>query len=68
MFEYDPDPARATEVEVTFEAQGEVGTRVTVEHRGFEVHGEDAGALRDSVAGEGGWSQLLELYSGSARG
>ena len=68
VFEYDPDPARATEVEVTFEAQGEAGTRVTVEHRGFEVHGENAASLRDSVAGEGGWSQLLELYAGWARG
>ena len=68
VFEYDPNPARATEVEVTFEAQGEADTRVTVEHRGFEVHGENAASLRDSVAGEGGWSQLLELYAGSARG
>jgi uncharacterized protein YndB with AHSA1/START domain len=67
-FEYDPDPARATEVEVTFEAQGEASTRVTVEHRGFEVHGEAAAAMRDSVAGEGGWAQLLGLYAESARG
>ena len=67
-FEYDPDPARATEIEVTFQAQGEASTRVTVEHRGFEVQGEAAGAMRDSVAGEGGWSHLLELYARSARG
>lgn len=64
-FEYDPDPARATEVEITFEAQGDASTRVTVEHRGFEVYGEAAGAMRDSVAGEGGWSRLLELYAAS---
>jgi uncharacterized protein YndB with AHSA1/START domain len=67
-YEFDPDRARATEVEVSFEAQGEASTRVTVEHRGFEVHGEAAGAMRDSVGGEGGWATLLELYAESARG
>lgn len=65
-YEFDPDSTRATEVEVTFESRGEDSTRVTVEHRGFEVYGEAAGAMRDSVGGEGGWSQLLELYAASA--
>lgn len=65
-FEFDPDPERATEVEVTFEAQGEETSRVTVEHRGFEVYGEAAGAMRDSVAGKGGWRDLLGLYARSA--
>lgn len=66
-FEFNPDPARATEVEVTFEARGHASTSVTVEHRGFEVHGEGAAAMRDSIAGEGGWGQLLGLYADSAR-
>jgi uncharacterized protein YndB with AHSA1/START domain len=66
-FEFDADPARTTEVEVTFEARGDASTRVTLEHRGFEVHGAAAAAMRDSVAGEGGWAQLLGLYAESAR-
>jgi hypothetical protein len=41
------------EVEVTFVAEGD-GTRVTLEHRGFEVHGD------------AGWSALLELYRDAA--
>ena len=66
-FEFDPDPTRATEVEVTFEARGDGSTSVTLEHRGFEVHGDAAASMRDSVAGEGGWPHLLELYAESAR-
>jgi uncharacterized protein YndB with AHSA1/START domain len=65
-FEYDPEPARATEVEVTFEPQGE-GTSVTLEHRGFEVHGDGGPPMRKAVAAEGGWPRLLEIYAAAAR-
>ena len=64
-WKFDPDPARATEVEVLFQAEG-AGTRVTVEHRGFEVHGEPGVAMRGSVGGDGGWSGLLAAYSAAA--
>jgi uncharacterized protein YndB with AHSA1/START domain len=64
-WKYDPDPDNATHVEVTFSAE-EDQTRVTLEHRGFEVHGEAGTAMRESVGGEGGWSQLLELYRRAA--
>ena len=59
-FEYDPDPARQTEVEVTFEPAG-AGTRVTLEHRGFEVWGEPGAEMRGSV--DTGWGTLLERYA-----
>ena len=62
---FDPDPAKATEVEVSFDAE-ENGTRVTLEHRGFEVHGDQGAAMRESVSSEGGWSQLLQLYRDAA--
>jgi uncharacterized protein YndB with AHSA1/START domain len=64
-WKYDPDPASATEVEVTFEAERDQ-TRVTLEHRGFEVHGEAGAAMRESVGGEGGWRSLMELYRRAA--
>ena len=59
---YDPDPARASEVEVTFAPAGE-GTRVELVHRGFERHRSGGGDLRESVGGPGGWGGLLTLYS-----
>ena len=64
-WKFDPDRANATEVEVTFNAE-ENGTRVTLEHRGFEVHGEPGAAMRESVGGDGGWAQLMELYKNAA--
>jgi uncharacterized protein YndB with AHSA1/START domain len=62
-YRYDPDPAKQTEVEVMFEELGDRTTRVTLEHRGFEVHGDAGGPMRDSVGGEGGWPELLGLYA-----
>jgi uncharacterized protein YndB with AHSA1/START domain len=62
-WKYDPDEASATEVEVRFVVEGPTTTRVELEHRGFERLGERADELRIPVAGEGGWSGLLELFS-----
>jgi uncharacterized protein YndB with AHSA1/START domain len=59
---YDPDPEKATEVEVTFTAV-EDGTLVELEHRGFEKHGETGVKMRDAVSAPGGWTDLLEMYS-----
>ena len=64
-FAYDPDPSLQTEVEVTFAAEDD-GTRVTLEHRGFEVWGEKGAAVRDSVSSDGGWRGLLEGYAAHA--
>jgi uncharacterized protein YndB with AHSA1/START domain len=59
---YDPDPEKATEVEVTFTPTNG-GTLVEVEHRGFEKHGETGVTMRDAVAKPGGWGDLMELYA-----
>src|SRR3954470_18247326 len=59
---YDPDPATATQVEVTFIAEEPATTRVTLTHSGFEVHGEPGAAMRESVGGDGGWAAPMELY------
>lgn len=64
-FNFDPDPARATTVEVSFDAEADQ-TRVTLEHRGFEVHGEAGAGMRESVGGDGGWAALLALYRAKA--
>jgi uncharacterized protein YndB with AHSA1/START domain len=61
-WDFDPDPAHATEVEITFEPDGD-RTVVTLEHRGFEALGERGPEVRDSVSSPGGWVDLLARYA-----
>lgn len=64
-FEYDPDPAHASEVEVTFtEESGQ--TRVDFEHRHIERLGANADRLARSVGSEGGWPRIIDLYAEAA--
>ena len=65
-FAFDADSAHATEVEVRFVAEEPGRTRVELEHRGFERHGDRAGETRAAVGGAGGWSSLLEAFAGAA--
>lgn len=65
---YDPDPARATEIEVQFIAEGEASTRVELVHSGLEIHGERAREVREAVGSPQGWSGLLARYGAAAAG
>jgi DNA-binding transcriptional ArsR family regulator/uncharacterized protein YndB with AHSA1/START domain len=66
-WQFNPDPARASEVEVRFIPDGEGATRVELEHRGFERHGEGGGAVRDGVGGDGGWTHCLDRFVAATR-
>jgi uncharacterized protein YndB with AHSA1/START domain len=59
----EPDPERASEVEVGFAADGEGGTRVELEHRHISRHGEGSDAYREAMASPHGWSLILERYA-----
>jgi uncharacterized protein YndB with AHSA1/START domain len=56
-------PNQQTELEVTFSAAG-TGTRVELEHRGWEHCGEGAVAMRQRYAG--GWQEVLETFRSAA--
>jgi uncharacterized protein YndB with AHSA1/START domain len=53
------DRSDATDVEITFRASG-TGTRVEIEHRGWERLGADASVWRER--NRGGWSTLLPHF------
>jgi len=62
-WQYDPDPAHASEVEVRFIAAGPAQTRIELEHRNFDRHGTDADAVRGSIDSPRGWDYCLDLFA-----
>lgn len=66
QFQYDPDPAHASEVDIRFIAESPTHTRVELEHRGLERHGTDADAVHGIVDSPGGWTYCLELFAKQA--
>lgn len=60
-WQFDPDPAHASEVVVRFIAEGPDSTRVELTHSHFERHGAGAAAVQGGVSG--GWSYCLELFA-----
>lgn len=65
-WEYDPDPAGSSEVEVRFLPEGDHATRVELEHRNLHRHGVRAEEIREAISREGGWGGLLESFRATA--
>ena len=59
----ETDPARTSEIEIRFVAETAERTRVELEHRHLERHGEEWEAIRDGVGGEGGWPLYLDRFA-----
>lgn len=62
QWELEADLERTSEVEVRFIAEGEDRTRVKLEHRNLDRHGDDWPMLRDGIGGEGGWPLYLQRF------
>jgi uncharacterized protein YndB with AHSA1/START domain/uncharacterized damage-inducible protein DinB len=65
-WQYEPDLTKASEVEIRFTPEAGGMTRVDLEHRNFERHGEGGGLIRTGVDGPNGWADLLQLYAKTA--
>jgi len=61
-WQYEPDLAKSSEVEVQFSALADGRTRVDLEHRGFERMGPAGDAMRSAVDSPNGWTGTLALY------
>jgi uncharacterized protein YndB with AHSA1/START domain len=55
-WQIETDPEKTSEVEVRFTAQGPDRTRVTLEHRHIDRHGEGWEKMRDAVGSPNGWN------------
>src|SRR4051794_7317345 len=62
-WQIEDDPDKRSEVEVRFIAEGDRHTRVQLEHRHLDRHGEGWEGTRDSVAAPDGWTLYLGRYS-----
>jgi len=58
-WELESDAARASEVEVRFVPEGKGRTRVELEHRHLDRHGDGWEAMRDAVGSPDGWMKGL---------
>jgi len=62
-WQLETDPDKTSEVEVTFTALAEDRTRVDIEHRHLDRHGEGWAGVRDGVSTGEGWPHYLNRYA-----
>jgi len=61
---FDPDPSRASRVDVTFHDEGNATTRVELVHSALDRHGPGSETLRDSVGS--GWPGIMDGFAATA--
>ena len=67
-WQIESDVEKTSEVEVRFISETPERTRVELEHRNLDRHGEGWEGARDGVAGEGGWPLYLQRFADVLKG
>ena len=62
-WQIESDPERTSEVEVRFISETPERTRVELEHRNLDRHGEGWEGLREGVHSDQGWPLYLQRFS-----
>jgi uncharacterized protein YndB with AHSA1/START domain len=62
QWQVETDPQRTSEVEVRFVSEGPNRTRVELEHRNLDRHGEGWERMRDGVGSPDGWELGLHRF------
>jgi hypothetical protein len=65
-WKFDPDLAKASEVEICFTGEGPGSTFVELQHSALERHGEGYEQLRDMMNSPGAWERTLAVYAAEA--
>jgi uncharacterized protein YndB with AHSA1/START domain len=63
QWQLEADPDRTSEVEVRFVPEAADRTRVELEHRNLDRHGEGWEGVREGVRGGGGWPLYLDRFA-----
>ena len=67
QWEIETDYERSSEVEVRFIPESPDRTRVELEHRNLDRHGDGWEQMRAAVGSENGWGSGLRRYAAAAR-
>lgn len=62
-WQLETDLRKTSEVEVRFIAESDTRTRVELEHRNLDRHGDGWRSVADGIGGEGGWPLYLRRYA-----
>jgi uncharacterized protein YndB with AHSA1/START domain len=68
QWQIETDHAKTSEVEVLFISETPERTRVELEHRNLDRHGEGWESERDGVGSEGGWPLYLQRFAELIKG
>jgi uncharacterized protein YndB with AHSA1/START domain len=63
QWQIETDPDNTSEVEVLFIAETSQRTRVELEHRHLDRHGDGWESVRDGIADDAGWTLYLDRYA-----
>ena len=63
QWQLEPDPGKTSEVEVRFIAESAERTRVELEHRNIDRHGDGWEQMRDAVDSPDGWDSGLLRFA-----
>jgi uncharacterized protein YndB with AHSA1/START domain len=62
-WQVETDHEKTSEVEVRFTAESPARTRVELEHRNLDRHGDGWEGVREGVGGDQGWSLYLQRFA-----
>jgi uncharacterized protein YndB with AHSA1/START domain len=67
QWKLETNPEKTSEVEVRFVTEDTDRTRIELEHRNLDRHGDGWEQMRDAVGSPGGWNSGLQDYAGAIR-
>ena len=68
QWQIETDPSKTSEIEVRFIPEDDNRTRVELEHRNLDRHGEGWQSMRDAVGSDGGWPVGLRRFAERVNG